>query len=198
MQKKHQLKWLVTHIIFSDELDVLYYYFISRRDISGGDGSYWSEVVLGSASWRIESNSGTQFIQEEEVVPGKPVYQNSHKGVFGVMWLIQNIDSIMGSTSLVVYSCDNIRNLIQALIHPESVTSQRKQVDIIYRLSGVYHAIDSCILLVHVYGHQNSRSSASTLTTLEYLNIWLDTLWVYTVESFLRSPSPRISLEVGL
>ena len=45
------------------------------------------------------------------------------------MCAIQIIDSIVGSTPLVVDRCDNISALRRYLIHPESVTLGRKQAD---------------------------------------------------------------------
>ena len=47
---KHQHKWMVTHITFSDKLDVIYSDFTSGQAIEGSDGSYRSEVVLISAA----------------------------------------------------------------------------------------------------------------------------------------------------
>ena len=106
------------------------------------------------------------------------------------MCAIQIIDSIMRSTLLVVYICDNISALRRASIHPKSVTSRWKQADLISCLSDVYYSIDSGILLVHVYGHPNSGRFASTLTPLASCNIRLDTLVEHIVASFLSLSAP--------
>ena len=123
----------------------------------------------------------------------EPEYQNSYRGELGghlgVMCAIQIIDSIIGTTPLAVDSCENIGVLRQALIHPESVTSQWKQADLISHL--IYHSIDSIMLLVHVFGHQNSGKLASTLTPLASLNVRLDALAEYIMASFLRLMIPK-------
>ena len=89
------------------------------------------------------------------MVPGNPEDQNSHQGELGgqlgFVCAIQIIESIMEITPLVVDSCDNIITLRQASIHPESVTLRWKQADLISRLSGVYHSIDSGMSLAHIY-----------------------------------------------
>ena len=87
------------------------------------------------------------------------------------MCFIKIIEYTMGSTSFVVDSFDRISVFGKSLIRPESVTSQWNQADLIYRLSEVYHSIDSVMLLVHVYRHQNSGKTASTLNPVAYLNI---------------------------
>ena len=85
------------------------------------------------------------------------------------MYTIKIMEFILVSTTLVVNSCDNISALRQAFIHPEAVTSQWKQADLISRLYDVYHLIGSGMSLVHVYGHNNSGKSESTLTPLASL-----------------------------
>ena len=92
------------------------------------------------------------------------------------MCLIQIIDSIMGSTLLVVDICDNMSALRKYLVHPESVTLWQKQEDIISHLSDVYQSIESGIFLVHVYEHNNSWSLASNFLPLAYINVQLDPL----------------------
>ena len=65
------------------------------------------------------------YILVVEMVPGKAEDQNSYRGdlvgQLGVMCAIAIIDSILGSTTLVVNSWENISALIQVSIHPESV-----------------------------------------------------------------------------
>ena len=72
------------------------------------------------------------------MVPGKPKYQNSYQGELGgqlrVMCAIKIMEYILGSTTLVVNSCDNISALRRATIHPEPVKLRWKQVDLISRL----------------------------------------------------------------
>ena len=55
------------------------------------------------------------------MVPGKTEYQNYYQGEIGgqlgVMCTIQIIESIMGSTPLMVDNCDKISYLRRALIH---------------------------------------------------------------------------------
>ena len=96
------------------------------------------------------------------MIPGKPEYHNSYRGELGgqlgVMCVIQIIESIMGSTPLVVYFCDNISALRWASIHPESVTSRWKQANLISCVSDVYHSIESIIPVVHIHVHHNSRN----------------------------------------
>ena len=103
----------------------------------------------------------------------------------------------MGSTALVVNICDNIISLRQESIHPELVTSLWNQEDFISRLSDIYHSIESGMLLVHVYGHQNSGNPASTLMPLAYFNIPLDSLAEHILESFLISQEKRNRIAVG-
>ena len=79
----------------------------------------------------------------------------------------------MGSTPLVVDSCDSISALRLASVHPESVTLQQKQADLISRMSDVYHSTDYGMSIVHVYGHQNSGKLDSNLTSVAYLNVQL-------------------------
>ena len=47
---KHQHKWLVSHINFSDELDVLYSDFALVELRAGSDGSYREEVGMSSSA----------------------------------------------------------------------------------------------------------------------------------------------------
>ena len=60
------------------------------------------------------------------MAPGKPEYQNSYRGEIGGqlggICAIQIMESILGSTTLVVNRCDNISALIKASIQPEAVT----------------------------------------------------------------------------
>ena len=114
------------------------------------------------------------------------------------MCMIQIIESILRSTTLVVDSCDNISALRWASIHPEEVKSQCKQADIISCLSNVYHSIDFEIPLVHVYGHHNSGKLVSIVTPLESLNVWLDTLAEHIISSFLLLAENRTTIEAGL
>ena len=139
--------------MFSDKLDALYSKFTLGEARAGSDGSYKAEVVMSSASWRIESKHGTQYIQGGVMVPGKSEEQNSYQGELvgqvRVMCVIKIMDSILGSTALVINICDNLSALGQASIHPEALIPQWKQAYPISRLSDVYHSIDSGILLVH-------------------------------------------------
>ena len=77
------------------------------------------------------------------MVPGKPEYHESYQGELGgqlrFMCAIQIIESIVGSTSLVVDLCDKIITLRQTLIRQESVISLWKQADLISHLSDIYH-----------------------------------------------------------
>ena len=76
------------------------------------------------------------------MVPRKPEDQNSYwgelRGQIGVICGIEIIESIVGSTTLVVNICDNLSALRQETIHPEAVKSILKQVDLISCLYGVY------------------------------------------------------------
>ena len=129
------------------------------------------------------------------MVPGKPEDQNSYLGELGgkigVMCTLQIIDSVMGSTPLMVDICDNISALIRASIHPESVKLLWKQADLISRLSDVYNSINPHMLLVHVYGHHNSGKPAPTLTTVAYLNVRLEALAEFIMALLLSFPAPR-------
>ena len=86
------------------------------------------------------------------------------------------MESIVGRTTLMVNSCNNISALRQVPIHPEAVKSQWKQADLISRLYGAYQSIASGMSLVQVYGHHNNGNPVSTLTPLAYLNVRLDAL----------------------
>ena len=112
------------------------------------------------------------------MVSGKPKYKNSYqgelRGQLGVMCVIRIMVSILGSTTLLFNSCNNISALRRATIHPEAVKYRWKQVDLISRLYYVYQSMDSGMSLVHIYGHQNSGRLASTLTSLASLNVRLD------------------------
>ena len=90
--------------------------------------------------------------------------------------MVQIMESISVSTTLVVNSCDNISYLIQASTHPEVVTSQWKQAHLISSLSETYHSIESVMYMSHVYGHRNSGRLVLTLTPLASLNVQLDAL----------------------
>ena len=144
---------------------------------------------MSSSAWRIESNCGTQYTQGGKMVIDKPEYRNSYQGELGgqlgVMCTIKTMEAILGSTTLVVNSCNNINVLRQATIHPEEVKPRWKKVDLISRLSDVYQSIDSGMSLVHVYGHQNSGKLASTLTPLSYLNAILEKLAAHIMASFM-------------
>ena len=52
-KKKHQHKWLVIHLTFSDEFDALYSYFTSSWDSAESDSSYRSEVGIISSVYII-------------------------------------------------------------------------------------------------------------------------------------------------
>ena len=47
---EHHHKWLVSHLTFSDKLDVLYSEFTSGEARAGNDGSYRAEVGMISAA----------------------------------------------------------------------------------------------------------------------------------------------------
>ena len=113
------------------------------------------------------------------------------------MCVIKIIKSILGSTTLMVNSCDNISTLRQASIHPEAVTSWWKQTDLISRLYDVYHSIEYGMLLVHIYGHQDSGKLVPNLTPLAYLKIQLNALVTQIMASFLLSPATRNTIAVG-
>ena len=134
------------------------------------------------------------------MVPVKPKYQNSYigelRGQFGVMCTIVIMESILGSTTVVVNSYVNISSLIRASIHPEAVTSRRKQANLIYNLSDVYHSIESGMTLVHVYRHHNRGKPVSNLTSLASINIRLDAIAENIMESFLLSLATRNTIAV--
>ena len=113
------------------------------------------------------------------------------------MCAIEIMESILGSTALVVNICGNISSLRRASIHPEAVTSLWKQADLISHLSDVYHSIVSGMQLVHFYKHQNSGMSASTLMPLASLNVKLYALAEQIMASFLLSPATRNTIAVG-
>ena len=127
--------------MFSDKLDALYSKFTLGEARAGSDASCRSEVGTSSSERRIKPNCGIQYIQVVWTVSGKPEDHNYYQGEFGVqpgvICEIQIMDSVLGSTTLVVNSCDNISNTRRASIHPEVVTPQQKQEDLIYRLSDV-------------------------------------------------------------
>ena len=82
-------------------------------------------------------------------------------------------------------------------IHPEAVTTKWKQADLIYRMSDVYQSIDSGMLLVHVYEHQNRDNPASTIKSLSPLNVQLGALSEHIMASFLLSSATRKTIAVG-
>ena len=51
----HQHKLLVSHLNFSDKLDILHSNFTSGEARSGSDGYYREEVLMSSAAYIIES-----------------------------------------------------------------------------------------------------------------------------------------------
>ena len=77
---EHQHKYLVSHLTLSDKLDTPYSDFTSGEYSAVSNGYYGSEVGMSSASWRIEFNCGTHYIQGGGMVPGKPKDQNSYLG----------------------------------------------------------------------------------------------------------------------
>ena len=143
-----------------------------------------------------------QYIQGGGMVPGKPEYQNSYMGkLWGqrrIMCTIKIMESIVGSTTLVVNVCNNISALKWSTIHPEAVELTWKQVDLISRLSDVYQSMDSGMYLVHVHRHQNSGIPESTLIPLAYLNIQLDTIAEHIMAEFLISSVRRNKMAIGL
>ena len=92
------------------------------------------------------------------------------------MHAIEIMESILSSTTLVVNICDNINTLRRASIHPEVVKARYKQADFISCLSDIYKSINSGMLLVHVYGHQDIDNLASTLTPIAPLSVQLESL----------------------
>ena len=155
-----QQKWMVPHLNFSDKLDIILSDFTPGESRSGSNGSYRAKLGLISAEWIIESNSGTQYIQGGGIVTGKKNQKSYHgelRGQLGVMCDIKIMKSIFGITILVLNSCGNIIILRRATIHPESVKSRWKHVDLISCLSDVYQSMDSIMSLVQVHGNHISR-----------------------------------------
>ena len=114
----HQHKWMVSNLNFSDKLDILHSDFTSEESRSGSNRFYRAEVGMISAACIIKYNCETQYIQGWEMLPGKPEDHNYYRGELGgqlrVMWTIEIMESILGSTALVVNICDNIRALRRA------------------------------------------------------------------------------------
>ena len=83
------------------------------------DDSYRKEVGMSSAAWRIESNCGLHYIKVGGMIQGKSEDKNSYwgelGGQLGVICTIKIMESIVGSTALVVSSCDNISALRRAV-----------------------------------------------------------------------------------
>ena len=100
---------------------------MSVEATEGSDNSYRQEVLMSSEAWRIKYNCGTHYIHGGGIVPGKPEDQNSYqgevRGQLGVMCAIEIMESILGITTLVVNSCENISTLRQASIHLELLKS---------------------------------------------------------------------------
>ena len=113
------------------------------------------------------------------------------------MCVIKIMESILGSTVLVVNSCENISVLRQSLIRPEAVTPRSKQADPFSRMYDIYRSIDSGMSLVHVYRHQNIGNPASTLMPLAYLNVRLDAQVEHIMVSFLILTETRNTIAVG-
>ena len=138
----HWHKCLVSHLTFSDKSDILHSDFLSGDARSGSNRSYILELGLRSAAWRIESNCGTQYIQRGGMVPDKPKHHNYYQGELGVpfrvMCAIKIMEFILGITTLLLNSCDNIITLRQVTIRWEAVKLRWKQVDLLSRLSGIY------------------------------------------------------------
>ena len=67
---------MVSHLTFSDKLDILQSDFTPGEARSRSDGSDREELGLSSAAWIIESKCGTKYIQGGGMVPGKPKYKN--------------------------------------------------------------------------------------------------------------------------
>ena len=67
-----------------------------------------------------------QYIQVRGIVTSKPEDQNSYQGdlwgQLGAMCAIEIMESILGSTALVVNINDNVSSLRQVSIHLEAVT----------------------------------------------------------------------------
>ena len=134
--------------------------------------------------------------------PGKPKYHRSYWGELrvqlGVICAIEIMESILGITTLVFNSCNNISVLIRARIHPEAVESRWKQVDLISCLSDFYQSMDSGMSLVHVYKHQNSGRPPSTLTPLASINVRLGTLAEHIMGAFLLSSEKINTISIGI
>ena len=79
------------------------------------------------------------------------------------MCTIEIMESILGSTTLVVNICDKISTQRRATIHLEMVKSRCKQVDLISCLSDGYKYMDSDTSLGHIHGHHVIGRPASTL-----------------------------------
>ena len=136
------------------------------------------------------------------MVPGKPLNHNSYRGELvvqlGVMCEIETMEYVLGSTTLMFNSCNNMSALRRASIHSESVKPQWKQSDFISCLSDAYQSINSGVSLVQMYGHQNSGNPASTLTPLASLNVILDKVEEHFMVSFLLSSATRNTIAVVL
>ena len=69
------------------------------------------------------------------MLPVKPEDQNSYRGEIGFeigfMYAIKIMECIVGRTTLVVNSCNNISAVRLATIHPEAVKLRWKHVDLI-------------------------------------------------------------------
>ena len=107
------------------------------------------------------------------------------------MCAIKIMESTLGSTTILVNSCDNISALRRVSINPEAVKPRCKQADLIYRLSDAYQSIEFGMSLVHVYGHRNSGNPALNLTPPASLNLILDALAEHIIASFLISPATK-------
>ena len=98
------------------------------------------------------------------MLPVKPEDQNYYRGEIGFeigfMYAIKIMECIVGRTTLVVNSCNNINTIRRATIHPEAVTLRRKQVDLISRLSDAYQSINSGMSMLHVHRHHDSSKLA--------------------------------------
>ena len=136
------------------------------------------------------------------MVTGKTEDQNYYigelGGQLGFMCAIATIEYILGSTTLVVNSCNNISALRRAIIHQEAVQPRLKQVDLISCLSDVYQSIDSGMYLVHVYVHHNSGKTVSILTLLASLNVRMDALAEHIMAPFIILPETRNTTAIGL
>ena len=108
------------------------------------------------------------------------------------------MEFIVGSTTLVVNSFNNISTFRRATIHLEAVKLLWKQVDLISRLSDVYQSMDYGMSLVHVHGHYNSGRPASNLTPLASLNVQLYAIAENIMAEFILSPEKRNTMEIRL